>query len=86
MNKNDQLFIQLIYIFQASGMQALGKIKNPMTDKVEINIEQAKQTIEMIEMIKEKTKNNLTDNEARMIETSLSELRLNYLDVVNKSN
>ncbi len=67
-------------------MQALGKIKNPMTDKVEVNIEQAKQTIEMIEMIKEKTKNNLTDNESKMIETSLSELRLNYLDVVNKSN
>ncbi len=67
-------------------MQALGKIKNSITDKLEINIEQAKQSIEMVEMIKEKTKNNLSDNEIRMIETALSELRLNYVDVSSKSN
>lgn len=86
MNKNDQLFIQLLYIFQASGMQALGKIKNPITNKVEISIEQARQSIEMLEMIKDKTKNNLSDNETKMIDTALSELRLNFVDVSNKSN
>ena len=86
MNKNDQLFIQLLYIFQASGMQALGKIKNPISNKIEVSVEQAKQSIEMIEMIKDKTKNNLSDNETRMIEAALSELRLNYIDVTNKSN
>jgi len=86
MNKNDQLFIQLLYLFQASGMQALGKIKNPISNKIEINIEQAKQSIEMLEMIKDKTKNNLSDNESRMMETALSELRLNFVDVSGKSN
>ncbi len=86
MDKNDQLFIQLIYIFQASGLQALGKIKNPITDKIEINIEQARQSIEMLEMIKNKTKNNLSDNESRLIESALSELRLNFVDVAKKSN
>jgi len=86
MNKNDQLFIQLLYIFQASGIQALGKIKNPISNKIEVSVEQAKQSIEMIEMIKDKTKNNLSDNETRMIEAALSELRLNYIDVTSKSN
>jgi len=86
MNKNDQLFIQLLYLFQASGMQALGKIKNPISNKIEINIEQAKQSIEMLEMIKDKTKNNLSDNESRMMEAALSELRLNFVDVSGKSN
>ena len=86
MNKNDQLFIQLLYLFQASGMQALGKIKNPISNKIEINIEQAKQSIEMLEMIKDKTKNNLSDNETRMLESALSELRLNFVDVSGKSN
>jgi hypothetical protein len=86
MTKNDQLFIQLIYIFQASGMQALGKLKNPITDKVEVNIEQAKQSIEILEMIKEKTKTNLSEHETRMLESSLSELRLNYTDVASRSN
>jgi hypothetical protein len=37
-------------------------------------------------MIKDKTKNNLSENETRMIETALSELRLNFVDVANKSN
>jgi len=67
-------------------MQALGKIKNPISNKIEVSVEQAKQSIEMIEMIKDKTKNNLSDNETRMIEAALSELRLNYIDVTSKSN
>jgi hypothetical protein len=41
MNKNDQLFIQLMYIFHSSAMVAMGKLKNPATDKIERNLEQA---------------------------------------------
>ena len=61
MNQSDQLFIQLLYIFHASAMQSMGKLKNPVTDKIERDLTQANQSIEMIEMLKEKTKGNISE-------------------------
>jgi hypothetical protein len=84
MEKNDQLFIQLLYIFHASAMQALGKMKNPLTGKIEKNLEQAKQSIEIIEMLKVKTANNLSPESVRALENFLTEIRLNYVDEMNK--
>ena len=84
MNQNDQLFIQLLYIFHASAMQSMGKLKNPVTDKIERDLEQAKQGIEMMEMLKEKTKGNLSDELARALDAFLTELRLNYIDETAK--
>jgi hypothetical protein len=85
MEKNDQLFIQLLYIFHTSAMQGMGKIKNPVTEKMERNMEQTRQAIDMLEMIREKTKGNLDDKTTRMMDTFLSELRLNYVDELNKN-
>ncbi|MEI8203617.1 MAG: DUF1844 domain-containing protein [Bacteroidota bacterium] len=85
MEKKDQLFVQLVYIFHASAMQALGKMKNPVTNTIEKNIEQAKQSIDMLEMIKEKTQNNLSPELSKVLDSFLSETRLNYLDEVNKN-
>jgi hypothetical protein len=65
-------------------MQGMGKMKNPVTDKIERNMEQAQQSIDMLDMIKEKTKGNLSSEMARLIDNSLSELRLNYVDELNK--
>lgn len=84
MEKSDQLYVQLLYLLHHSAMQELGKVKNPMTDKVELNLEQASQVIDMLEMLKEKTGGNLSDELAKTQEMMLSELRLNYADELNK--
>ena len=84
MNTEDQLFTQLLSVFYSSAMMALGKIKNPSTDKIERNLEQAKISIDILELIKEKTKNNLTDSQKRMLEGLLTDLRLNFVDESNK--
>jgi hypothetical protein len=81
---NDQLFLQLILIFHQNAMIAMGKLKNPVTDKIERDLEQAKQSIDMLEMIREKTKNNLSAEESRTIDHVLTELRLNFVDESNK--
>jgi hypothetical protein len=65
-------------------MQGMGKMKNPMTDKIERNMEQAQQSIDMLEMIKEKTKGNISPELARIMDNFLTELRLNYVDELNK--
>jgi hypothetical protein len=84
MNSEDQLFSQLLYIFYSSAMVAMGKLKNPVTDQVERNMDQAKQSIDTLELIKAKTKNNLTEQQQRTLEHLLTDLRLNYVDESNK--
>lgn len=73
-------FISLIMMIQDSAMYGLGKLINPMTQKVERNLAQAKIAIDMLEMISQKTKGNLNDNEKRFVETTLTQLRLNYVE------
>lgn len=86
MNNDDQLFAQLIYIFFSSAMQGMGKILNPVTNKIERNMEQAKNAIDMLEMIKTKTKGNLSPEMERMLSTYLTDLRLNYVEESNKKD
>ena len=78
--QNELLFMQLIMMFQGMAMQNLGKVMNPMTQMVERNLEQAKNFIDLLGMIDEKTKGNLTENEAKMLEHTLFELRMNFVE------
>jgi hypothetical protein len=84
MNQEDQLFTQLLYIFYSSAMVAMGKLKNPATDQVERNLEQAKQSIDILELIRTKTRNNLNDEQTRTLIAMLTDLRLNFVDESNK--
>ena len=78
--KYQMLFVQLISSLHAGALQEMGKVKNPATDKVERNLEQAEFTIDMLDMLKEKTKGNLSSDEEKFFGTVLSELKLNYVD------
>lgn len=62
----------------------LGKIANPLTGKIERNLDEAKYTIDMLNMIKEKTKNNLAPDEEKIINDAVFELQMNYIDEVKK--
>jgi len=79
MEKNDQLLMQLIYMFHTSAMQGLGKISDP-NGQVIRNLEYVSQTIDLMEMLKVKTKGNTTDEIDKLLEGMLSELSLNYVD------
>lgn len=78
-DKITHLFYSLIYSFQMQTMMSLGKIKNPVSDKVEKDMDAAQMTIDIIDMIKEKTKNNLSEQESKFIEQVLADLKLNYV-------
>ncbi len=83
--KDQLLFIQLILMFQTAAMQHMGKLKNPLTDKVDQDLPQAQISIDMLEMLHKKTKSNLSHEEDRMLSMVLQELRLNYVDEVAKA-
>ena len=75
-----QLFLQLVLMFQTAALQQMGKIMNPITKKVEKDLNQAKFSIDILGMLQEKTKNNLSPEEKKFIDHVLFELRMNYLD------
>ncbi|MBT3621650.1 MAG: DUF1844 domain-containing protein [Flavobacteriales bacterium] len=79
MEKNDQILMQLIYMFHTSAMQGLGKIADP-TGQVSRNLEYVSQTIDLMEMLKVKTRGNVTEDIEKLLDGMLSELRLNYID------
>jgi len=84
MNRDDQLFTQLIYIFYSSAMMSMGKIKNPATDKIERNMAGAKDSIDILELIRTKTTNNLSEEQSRVLDQLLADLKLNYVDETSK--
>ena len=84
--KNTQLFMYLVGSFEMSAMMAMGKIKNPMTDKTERDLTQAQFSIDIMDMLKEKTKGQLSEYEAKFLENTLGQLKLNYIDEAKKPN
>jgi len=84
-SKDELLLTQLILMFQTAAMQNMGKLKNPMTDKIEKDLAQAQISIDMLDMLHKKMKNTLLPEEERMFAGVIQELKLNYVDEMNKS-
>ena len=78
------LFLQLVLGLQQAAMVALGKLMNPMSGKLERNLEAARNTIDTLSALEARTRGNLESDEARVLTQVLTDLRLNYLDEVNK--
>jgi hypothetical protein len=76
----DPFFLQLVLSLEASAMQQMGKLQNPITGKTESNLELAKATIDMLSMIEKKTEGNLSEDEDRLLKRILYQLRMNYVD------
>lgn len=79
-----QLFMGLVYSLTQSAFISLGKLPDPMTGTIERNLPQASQTIDLLAALQEKTKGNLEGDEEKFLSRTLSDLRLNYVDEVNK--
>jgi len=83
--RNKFLFSFLVMSHQTSALMQMGQLKDPNTQKVEKNLENAKLSIDILGMLQEKTENNLTKDEAELLENVLRELRLVYVKESNKS-
>jgi len=77
-------FISLVISISSSCWMQLGKVPHPITGKIERDLEGAKLSVDMLEMLKEKTKGNLLADEQRVLETTISDLKLNYVDELKK--
>ena len=77
-------FIGFVSLLANSAMQQLGKLINPVTGKAERNLDGAKATIDMIRMLQAKTKGNLSPDEQQVLESSVANLQLNYVDELSR--
>ncbi len=73
-----------VFSLNSSALFHLGEIPDPATNKSEENMPMAKQTIDIISMLKEKTKGNLTKEEDLLIDHILYDLRMRYVEKVKK--
>jgi hypothetical protein len=74
-------FSTFLLSLSTSVMVCLGELPDPLRNEKSTNIPLAKQTIGIIEMLKEKTKGNLTEEEDRLIEGILYDLRMKYIQI-----
>lgn len=72
-------FSTFILSLSTSALVCLGELPDPLKNEKSTNLPLAKQTIGIIEMLKEKTNGNLTEEEARLIEGILYDLRMKYV-------
>jgi hypothetical protein len=77
-------FSTFIFSLNSSALFHFGEIPDPATNKREKNLPIAKQTIDIIGMLKEKTNGNLTNDEGMLIDHILYDLRMRYVEEMKK--
>ena len=81
LNKDENLFSYVVDTFRSSASISMGKMKNPVTNKTNVNIQQAKYYLDLLIMLQKKTKNNLTDYEEQMLINTVSELKMRFIEL-----
>src|SRR6476469_8756072 len=77
-------FEMLVTTLATEALMALGQIPHPVTNEVVLRTNQAKYLIDTIDVLREKSKNNLTPNEQNLIEAVLHQARMVFIAVTNE--
>lgn len=72
-------FSTFVMSLTSSAFYHLGDMPDPTTGKKEINLPAVQQTIDMLIMLREKTKDNLTGDEKKLLEQLIYELQVKYV-------
>ncbi|MFV0388532.1 MAG: DUF1844 domain-containing protein [Pyrinomonadaceae bacterium] len=78
---NPASFINFISTLVTNAAAALGAIPHPVTGQASIDLETGKLWIDVLGMLREKTKGNLSEQESRVLESVLSDLQLQYVAI-----
>jgi hypothetical protein len=76
-----QRFVEFVMMHAQNAALFLGQIPNPKTGEGEVNLELAKMFIDQLVMIQEKTRGNLTNEEATVLRNAISNLQMAYVEV-----
>ncbi|MCX8111444.1 MAG: DUF1844 domain-containing protein [Syntrophorhabdaceae bacterium] len=77
-------FSTFILSLSTSVLVNLGELPDPLSNEKKVDLTLAKHSIDVIEMLKEKTKGNLTEEEDRLINNILYDLMMKYVEAAKK--
>jgi hypothetical protein len=80
-----QRFIEFVIMHAQNAALFLGQIPNPKTGEGEVNLDLARMFIDQLAMIQEKTRGNLTNEEATVLRNTLSNLQMAYVEVARET-
>ena len=87
-SKEDSLptidFSTFVLSLSHSALMHLGEAPHPEDGKVEKSLPLARQTIDLIGLLEEKTKGNLSGDEERLVHQILYDLRMRYVELTKK--
>lgn len=78
-------FMQFVGGFGFQALVQLGKAPNPMTGETSVDLPNAKYSIDLLGILQEKTKGNLTREEDEQLSSMLRDLRMEYVNTSKKS-
>jgi hypothetical protein len=76
-------FGSLVFPFYTQALIKLGLMEDPIQGKPAENLKLAKRLIDLLDMLRDRTKGNLDEEEEKFLEACLSQLKLNYLKQTN---
>lgn len=76
-----QRFIEFVMMHAQNAALFLGQIPNPQTGEGEVNLDLARMFIDQLSMIQEKTRGNLSNDEATVLRNTLSNLQMVFVEV-----
>jgi hypothetical protein len=77
-------FSTFVISLSTQALMHLGEIPDPISGKVDADVEVAKQIVDIIAMLKDKTRGNLSASEDRLMDDILFDLRMKYVEAVKK--
>jgi hypothetical protein len=75
-----QRFMEFVIMHAQNAALFLGQIPNPKTGEPEVNLDLARMFIDQLEMIQEKTRGNLTNEETTVLRNTLSNLQIAFVE------
>ena len=72
-------FASFVMMLVNNVMVFLGQVPNPLTQQPQVDLAQAQHTIDILMMLREKTRGNLTDEEERFLQELLPQLQMAYV-------
>ncbi len=79
-----QLFMQLVMQNQQMAMISLGKVKYPVSNTLDKNLEYAKLSIDTLDMLAQKTKGDLSEYEEKLLTETVNQLKIFYVEESGK--
>ena len=78
-------FASFVMMLTNNVMVFLGQVPNPTTQQPQVDLEQAQHTIDIIMMLREKTRGNLTDEEEGFLQELLPQLQMAFVQARQQS-